>query len=249
MRRQEQNEGKRYEVVLFDAVQTLIRIEPSVGQVYAEVAARYGVDVEPAGLNRTFKEAWGRIRAAENAQEDLATSDTRERRWWHNLVHEVFGALGVLPAFGDRFEGFFNELYELFAHPNVWYVFDDVEPALCALGQMELRLSVVSNWDTRLHRLLRDLGLRDRFELVLTSAEAGYRKPHPAIFEEALNRLQVPAEKAIHVGDSYEDDIVGAQQVGIEAVIIDRRNAVQSVSYRLRALTDLPARLSTSARE
>ncbi len=50
----------------------------------------------------------------------------------------------------------------------------------------------------------------------------GYQKPHRAIFEHALELLGVPADRAIHVGDDLEADVLGAGRAGIEAVLIDR---------------------------
>ena len=72
-------------------------------------------------------------------------------------------------------------------------------------------LAVVSNWDIGLHDHVRKLGL----DLpVVTSAEAGAPKPDPAIFRLALERLGVPPERALHVGDSDADE-EGARAAGL----------------------------------
>ena len=71
------------------------------------------------------------------------------------------------------------------------------------LSQAGLKLAVISNWDIGLGASVRRLGLDVP---VITSAEAGTAKPHPAVFELALSRLGVfdPA-RAVHVGDSPAD--------------------------------------------
>jgi putative hydrolase of the HAD superfamily len=53
----------------------------------------------------------------------------------------------------------------------------------------------------------------------VTAADVGYRKPHPLLFESALERLGVAPHQAVFVGDSYEDDIVPAAQLGMTAVL------------------------------
>jgi putative hydrolase of the HAD superfamily len=80
-----------------------------------------------------------------------------------------------------------------------------------------LRLAVVSNWDVGLHDHLARLGLAALVDTVVASADVGVAKPDPAIFVEALRRLGVAAEHAVHVGDGPEDaDGAGAAGVRFE---------------------------------
>jgi len=64
----------------------------------------------------------------------------------------------------------------------------------------------------------RRFGLSDAIHGVVTSHRAGWRKPHPAIFERALEIAQADASDAFHVGDNLIADVWGAQQLGIKAV-------------------------------
>lgn len=77
-----------------------------------------------------------------------------------------------------------------------------------------LRLAVVSNWDVGLHDHLAALGIDRVVDLVVTSAEAGAAKPSPRIWEIALDRLGVSPSRAVHVGDS-DDDEEGAAAAGL----------------------------------
>jgi putative hydrolase of the HAD superfamily len=83
-------------------------------------------------------------------------------------------------------------------------------------------LGVISNFDSRLFGLLDGLGLAQFFDPVVISTHAGAAKPERGIFTHALARAGTPAEEAMHVGDSYEADVVGARQAGIMPVFIDR---------------------------
>jgi HAD superfamily hydrolase (TIGR01549 family) len=99
-------------------------------------------------------------------------------------------------------------------------LFDDVLPTLAELRQRGFLLGVVTNrlWGGPIFQEdVQTLGLLDHFDYhhMAISADLGIRKPHPAIFQHALNSLQVVPEQAVMVGDSLRADIVGAQRLGI----------------------------------
>ncbi|HXH61298.1 MAG TPA: HAD-IA family hydrolase, partial [Fimbriimonadaceae bacterium] len=85
-----------------------------------------------------------------------------------------------------------------------------------------------SNWDNSLHRTLEMHDLTRYFDAVVASLEEGVEKPDPRIFQIALERLGVPPESALHVGDNPVDDWQGAKSAGIKALVIDRDNETQS---------------------
>jgi HAD superfamily hydrolase (TIGR01509 family) len=66
--------------------------------------------------------------------------------------------------------------------------------------------------------ILRHYQLQDNFKILLFSSEVRYRKPRPEIFRMALHHLRAPPEKAMHVGDTPNADVVGALKAGMEAV-------------------------------
>lgn len=81
-----------------------------------------------------------------------------------------------------------------------------------------LKLGLVSNaFDppALLHRDLEQLGIAERIDAAVFSSEVGWRKPHPAIFERALEALGVLAERVLFVGDSLAADIGGAAALGM----------------------------------
>jgi putative hydrolase of the HAD superfamily len=100
--------------------------------------------------------------------------------------------------------------------------YPDAVPALGALHDRGLRLVVVSNWDCSLPRVLDSCGLGEMLDGTITSAEAGARKPDPAIFERALELAGCAADEALHVGDTADEDVAGARAAGIRSLLIDR---------------------------
>ncbi len=225
--------------VFFDAGQTLLRPADSVGAIYARVASTHGVTAGPEPLNVAFRAAFAEHR------KDLftASSEEQEHRCWRRIVASTFESVLHCDAFGGAFDGFVADLYRTFADPGTWRVFDDVRPLLTHLADAGIRTAVVSNWDSRLPALLEALGLRASFEFVLTSAEAGASKPNPRIFEMALNRLGMQAREVLHVGDSHEEDILGAQAAGIAALQICRDGvATPGMPGVIRSLEELDPR-------
>ncbi|HEX9549177.1 MAG TPA: HAD-IA family hydrolase [Acidimicrobiales bacterium] len=96
--------------------------------------------------------------------------------------------------------------------------FGDAVSSLRAVRAGGLQLAICSNWGWELPEVVRSCGLPDVFDVVLSSAEAGYRKPHPRIFELLVERLGLDAGSVLFVGDSVEADVLGAKSAGLRAV-------------------------------
>jgi len=101
-------------------------------------------------------------------------------------------------------------------------LYPDVRPALEHWRRQGRALVVVSNWDVSLGGVLARLGVEPLLSAVLTSAQAGERKPAPGIFERALRIARASAHEAIHIGDSPVEDVEGARGAGIEPVLVCR---------------------------
>ena len=100
--------------------------------------------------------------------------------------------------------------------------YPDAAPALSSLRDAGLRLVCVSNWDCSLPAVLERCGLAQLLDGVVTSAEAGSRKPDPAIFVSALDLAEASPGEALHVGDSASEDVEGARAAGISALLLNR---------------------------
>ena len=214
--------------VTFDVGNTLITTWPSVGHVYADIAARNGLGhLTAALLEERFRAVWpGRLHLTET------------RVGWEQLVDAVFEGLVEIPPS----RSFFAEIYDRFAQAEAWRIYDDVLPVLDELAARGVRLAVVSNWDERLRDLLRRLRLDSRFDAIVVSSEVGHAKPDRAIFDGAAAKLGLPAGQILHIGDSAEMDLHGARAAGFKALQI-RRGAAKAGPDHLQSMLELLERL------
>jgi putative hydrolase of the HAD superfamily len=195
--------------VTLDVGGTLIDPWPSVGYIYAAVAAEAGFSpYDPSVLNEQFLAAW-------RAKRDFDYS----RKAWANLVVSTFG--GSQERFGSE-TPFFAKLYDRFIEATAWQVYPDVRPTLAALRGRGLKLAAISNWDDRLRRLLRNLELDQCFDAITVSVECGCHKPDRAIFEQTARALELPVRAILHIGDSRREDVEGARSAGFQALLMRR---------------------------
>jgi HAD superfamily hydrolase (TIGR01509 family) len=137
-------------------------------------------------------------------------------------------------------------VYDWQAVPGVG-LYADAIPVLDALRQQQYKIGLITN--SMLPMWMRDVELRtygilDYFDVRLSSGDAGYMKPHPAIYELALAPLGVSPEQALFVGDRPANDIAGANAAGLTSVLMapDHLNhdldGVQP-DYTINRLSDL----------
>jgi putative hydrolase of the HAD superfamily len=207
----------RPRALLLDAMGTLITLRQPLGITYAEIAARHGIRADPEAIGRSFVRHYPE--APPLAFPGLGEAALRQAEigWWGRLIDRVLlAAAGVAaPAALHR------QLFEAFADPSLWRVYDDVPPMLERWRAAGLDLAVVSNFDTRLGGLLAGLGLAERFSSVVVSSRAGSAKPSPLPFLLALEALGLTPDQAWHVGDSPEDE-AGARAAGLRCLIVRR---------------------------
>jgi HAD superfamily hydrolase (TIGR01549 family) len=220
--------------VLFDVDFTPCRPGPELSaERYARIAARHGASLD-VGRYDEAREA-----AALNLKRhpELLHDDTI----WHRFTEEIFVGMGGPEAIASDCATEIEQGWEVSEN---FELFEDALPALEELRRSNLRIGLVSN------------GIRDLKEFVVhhrldVDAAVGSRahgrvKPHPTIFQAALELLGVDARDAAMVGDSLEEDVEGARALGMRAILIDRDERHPEVEERLTDLYGLPAALGLS---
>jgi putative hydrolase of the HAD superfamily len=216
------------QAVTFDVGGTLIDPHPSVGHLYAQIAASLGAPpLDPGLLNQRFRATWKAFPRQLHSASD-----------WSELVDQVF--LDLIHPPPSR--SFFPQLYARFAEPDAWRVYPDVLPTLETLRREGIRTAVLSNWDERLRPLLQRLNLDHFFDPIIVSCEVGAAKPDPAIFQFAASALDLSPDRILHVGDDPIFDLAGARGANLHALLIHRGHPHCTLP-QIHSLTCIPTKL------
>ena len=140
---------------------------------------------------------------------------------WRSIVHRVHAQTPELRALDAQ--AWYERLYERFGQADLWRLYPEVESVLKDLRARGLKIGIISNWSTRLRHIAQETGLDALVDFIVASSEAGARKPDPHIFHVALHRAGVSPGRAVHVGDQVEDDVRGAEKMGIRPVFLWRK--------------------------
>ncbi len=195
-------------------------IAEPVGETYARFAQDLGAKLSPRALDEGFRGAFAHMPPMAFPGLDEVQRLRAERDWWRALVERVVRHAGSLPDFD--FEAYFDALFSHYANGAAWRAYPEAHQALRSARGRGLRVGVVSNFDSRLPSILRELGFEPLIDTVVTSSGCGAAKPDARIFRHALEALGAAADTALHVGDSLEADYHGASGAGMRAVHLHR---------------------------
>ncbi|EFJ39299.1 hypothetical protein VOLCADRAFT_84971 [Volvox carteri f. nagariensis] len=182
-----------YRAVLVDAAGTFLVPSEPVSAVYLRYARPYGCHLNDEEVLARFRRAYNMpwphspLRYVDDA-----------RPFWRRIVEHSTGC--DVPEVSEA-------IYQYYARAEAWHVVPGAVEALQRLKSAGVLLAVVSNFDTRLRPLLRDLKVDYLFNAVIVSAEVRAEKPNPVIFDAAV----------VHVGDDRRNDCWGARDAGITA--------------------------------
>ena len=101
------------------------------------------------------------------------------------------------------------------------------EGAISLLEELKgkYQLHVITNgFEVVQHHKINNSGLSSYFENIFTAEKVGYKKPHPIIFEHALDQTNAVANNSLMIGDSLEADILGALNIGMQAIHFNSHN-------------------------
>jgi putative hydrolase of the HAD superfamily len=203
--------------IFFDGAGTLIYLPKSVGQHYALIGKRVGLELNPEALDQAFAISWKQT-PARPAVEGPREEDDKD--WWRELVGRVIEQVAPATTGLDR-DAFFEAAYSHFAEAGVWELYPEVGEVLETLAE-HFELAVVSNFDSRLRMILKQLGISKFFAHIFLSSELGADKPDPLIYRRALALSGLAPNETLYVGDDPVRDWAGAERVGISVFHLQR---------------------------
>ncbi|HJV08443.1 MAG TPA: HAD family hydrolase [Acidimicrobiales bacterium] len=203
--------------MLFDFYGTLARAV-TWADTHEQVFARHGLafDAERWGVNFVGETADGDEHVEHSVSRDAYVA------WEHERLRRRAANCGVGP---DELEALVADLYTS-AKAYTLKAYDEVADVLAELRRRGLILAICSNWDWDIDRAVAAAGLEGAVDVVVTSAQAGARKPHPRIFRHTLQRCYVAPPEALFVGDTVYADVEGPLTYGMSALHVWRDDMV-----------------------
>lgn len=222
-------------VVAFDAVGTLMYPEPSVDSVYFDIGLRHGSKLTKDEIKSRFGHAF-QVFDRDNAAHEFRTSEARELELWREVVTTVLTDV-------DSPDACFKELWQWFATVDAWRLFDDVGNTFAALRSTGISIAIASNFDHRLHAICDGFPELESAQIRCVSSEAGYRKPSRGYYHRLAELCGCKPGEILMVGDTPLNDVEGAIDAGLLAVLIDRSqvpdalNRIQSLQQVVSLVT------------
>lgn len=227
--------------IFFDWFNTLAHYNPPREDLESQALKELGFDISPKAVS------YGFYLADKNFYEENARLPIRKRSKEEQLKVYTGSQRIILKEIGikdtdDLVIKLMNRMLQLNTIMK-FVLFDDVIDTLKLLKTRKLTVGLLTNLQTEVGSMCRELGIAGYLDFTVTSAEVGADKPQPPIFLKALELAGTKANEAIHVGDQYQNDVQGARRVGINPVLLDRSDYYSEITDcpRIRSLAEITA--------
>ena len=227
--------------VFFDWFNTLARYEPAREETASQVLKELGYVFSPDQVRLAISAA-DRAWFEENTRSPVRVRNAEEQqKVYARYQQNVLAELGIDTTNDPDLLRRVLIRYQALSTGMHFVLFDDVLPCIRVMKQRKLTVGVLTNLDQDMTPLSKGLGLDGLVDLFITSGEIGVDKPKAPIFLAAMKRANVAPSEAIHVGDQYNVDVLGARGVGIKGLLLDRYDYAPDIADcpRIRALTEI----------
>lgn len=205
--------------IALDAAGTLFDTAEPVENIYADCFSMHGFGIPESTWKKAFVKAFNLT--PDPIYEESADGDAVEREWWQDLVRRAAEATGTRPDPETMTEAF-DELFEHYSVGSAWKLFPETEAVLTSLKSKGCGLVITSNFDSRIHRVIEELGIAHHFDMILTSSMVRARKPSPLVLEMMMSESGAELADCCLAGDSLSADKGAAEAAGILFYHIDR---------------------------
>ena len=227
--------------ISFDFYNTLVKFWPALEDVQQVACWEMGISVTKEGISKGYAKADMLFNRA-NEDSPLALRSEEDRQEFFASYEQLILETAGVPVSNDLARRIWTVAISI---PKDFMPFDDTIPALVELCGKGYCLGVVSNLRRDMDQLCQRLGLAPYLDFCVNSVQAGWDKPHAPIFHAALERSAVAPAEALHVGDQYRSDVLGARGVGMHSVLVDRGGWHRDIDdcTKISSLSELAALL------
>ena len=218
--------------VFLDAGNTLFTEHKLRADIYADIAGEFGGTIDGNLAKKAMAMAF------EELPQSIDGAFRFSLAWFVHFNAKVFGGLKVAE---NQLDAAHTRTVEIFENPATYRVFEEIPDLLDQLHALDLQIGIVSNWSEGLPELCKGLGIADKVDFIIASADVCAEKPDEAIYARALFRSGLSAEEVLHVGDRMDRDVRGALSAGIRAVYLDRKGQHEATREGIPVVQDLLA--------
>lgn len=224
--------------IFFDAGFTLLRPSPSVIETCHDVCRREGLRLDIEQIARQLPEAEAYFLTATRANPRTWASEAAITLFWTGYYTALLRPF--IAAENDALLArCVQQVIAAFGQHTHWELYPDVLPTLQAIQGRGFTLGIISDWGANLAPIISGLNLPPYFDCLTISAVTRHAKPEPGLYDLALQRAGAIADYAIHIGDSYIHDVLGARAVGITPILLDRPGALRAQDVDCLLIRDL----------
>ena len=213
--------------IFFDVGFTLLYSSPSDLEICQQVCERMGLSLRQEELEARLSEAEKFFVHSMRSDPHVWASEVAIRDFWIRYYVQMLRPLAR--AYDEaRLQELAHTITREYDSHTSWQLYPDVLPTLQALrASGKYTLGAISDWSPALGPIFQRLQLNIYFDCLLISSIHRHSKPASALYEAALARVNAIADYAIHIGDSYPLDVLGARSVGMTPILLDRKRRVK----------------------
>ncbi len=212
-------------VVLLDAVGTVICPTRPVAETYFEFGTKFGSHLQREEVLSRIGDARQSVFATgvanASGEPSFPSSDELEKQLWFDLVRQVFSDIRDCTTLFDR-------LWNYYAQPDHWMVYEDVPACLAILSRTGAKLGLASNFDSRLTAIVKSFSELGPLDWIFYSSLVGFRKPDSRFYQAIASQIageMKPADmpRFLMVGDHHANDVVAPARLGWSSIHLTRK--------------------------
>ena len=212
---------KKPSAVFFDAVGTLLKPATTVDETYHRYGLKHGSAISKDSIRNRFYESFKK-EELKDASLDCKTNEARECERWESIVSECFPDLkSTAPLF--------NDLFNYYSNPSAWELYPGTIPVLKFLENAGINWGIASNFDLRLQSIVKSKPELCNCKWLIISSLIGYKKPSNHFFEHLKTSSRISFDKILMVGDSPENDIHPAKELGMQTFEIKEGQSLEDL--------------------
>lgn len=212
---------KKPSAIFFDAVGTLLKPATPVDETYHFYGNKHGSCISKDSIRNRFYESFKK-EELKDVSLDCKTNEARECKRWESIVSECFPDLKNTALL-------FNDLFKYYSNPSAWELYPGTIPILKHLENIGINWGIASNFDLRLKSIVKSKVELSNCKWLIISSLVGYKKPSKHFFDHLQKSSGVSYERLLMVGDSPENDIQPAKELGMQTFEIKEGQSLEDL--------------------